>query len=131
MILPLIDTPFLEILIENPFNSRIYPEEGVVLAIVDTGYEGFLMLREDVFKVLRFDELSLEERRLLLPNGNFIVSRGTYGMVKVGDFKCEGFIEASKVDELILGIDFLSNFRITLDYCTNDWKFTNAKCSVV
>jgi len=33
MILSLIDTPFLEISIENPFNGRIYPEEGVVLAI--------------------------------------------------------------------------------------------------
>ncbi len=119
MILPLVGAPFLEISIENPFNGKIYPEEGKVLAIVDTGYEGFLMIPEDIFKfkLLRFDELSLEERRLLLPGGNFIISRGTYGIVRVGDFMCEGFIETSKVDELILGIDFLSNFRITLDYC--------------
>ena len=117
MILPLIGVPFLEISIENPFNGRIYPEEGKVLAVIDTGYEGFLMLPEDVFKLLRFDELSLEKRRLLLPNGNFIISHGTYGIINIGNFKCEGFIEASKVDELILGIDFLSNFRITLDYC--------------
>jgi len=66
---------------------------------------------------LGFDELDLEERRLLLPNGNFIISRGTYGIVGVEDFKFEGFIEMSKVDELILGINFLSNFRITLNYC--------------
>ncbi|RLI78917.1 clan AA aspartic protease [Archaeoglobales archaeon] len=117
MISPLVGAPFLEISIENPFNSRIYPEDGEVLAVVDTGYEGFLMLPENLFKLLGFDELSLEERKLLLPDGNFIVSHGTYGIIKVGDFKCEGFIETTKVDELILGIDFLSNFRITLDYC--------------
>jgi len=117
MISPLVGAPFLEISIENPFNGKIYPEDGKVLAVMDTGYEGFLMLPEDVFEFLGFDELDLEERRLLLPNGNFITSRGTYGIVRVGDFKCEGFIETSNVDELILGVEFLSNFRITLDYC--------------
>ena len=128
MILPLVGAPFLEISIENPFNGRIYPKDGRVLAVVDTGYEGFLMLPEDVFKLLGFDELSLEERRLLLPDGSFIISRGTYGIVRVGDFKCEGFIETSKVDELILGIDFLSNFRITLDYCIK--RLEIYKCSL-
>jgi|GEM_PF-5230100 len=43
MILPLIDIPFLGISIENPFNGRIYPEDGRILAVMDTGYEGFLM----------------------------------------------------------------------------------------
>ena len=122
MILPLLDVPFLEISIENPLNGRIYPKDGKVLAVVDTGYEGFLMLPEDIFKLLGFNELTLEERKLLLPNGNFMTSRGTYGIVKVDDFKCEGFIEMCKVDELILGIDFLSNFRITLDYCLKRLK---------
>jgi len=117
MILPLVGVPFLEISIENPFNGRIYPRDGRVLAVIDTGYEGFLMLPEEVFELLGFNELSSEERKLLLPNGNFVISRGTYGIVRIGDFKCEGFIETSKVDELILGIDFVSNFRIKLDYC--------------
>ncbi len=61
------------------------------------------MLPEDVFKLLRFDELNLEERRLLLPDRNFIISRETYGIVRIGDFKCEGFIKTSKVDELFSG----------------------------
>ncbi len=117
MILPLVEVPFLEISIENPFNGKIYPKDGQVLAIMDTGYEGFLMIPDDVFKLLDFGEFNLEERKLLLPNGNFIISRGTYGIVRAGDFKLDGFIETSKIDELILGIDFLSNFRITLDYC--------------
>ncbi len=117
MILPLSEVPFLEISVENPFNGRIYPEDGNVLAVVDTGYEGFLILPEDLFELLGFNELDLEKRTLLLPNGNFMTSYGTYGIVRVGNFKCEGFIETCKVDELVLGIDFLSNFRITLDYC--------------
>ena len=117
MIQPLVGVPFLEISVENPFNGVVYPENGKVLAVVDTGYEGFLMLPKDIFKLLGFDELGLEERKLLLPDGNFIISRGTFGIVRVGDFKCEGFIEMSNVDELILGIDFLSNFRVKLDYC--------------
>lgn len=117
MIQPLVGVPFLEISVENPFNGVVYPENGKVLAVVDTGYEGFLMLPKDIFKLLGFDELGLEERKLLLPDGNFIISRGTFGIVRVGDFKCEGFIEMSNVDELILGIDFLSNFRVKFDYC--------------
>jgi len=117
VIQPLVGVPFLEISVENPFNGVVYPENGKVLAVVDTGYEGFLMLPKDIFKLLGFDELGLEERKLLLPDGNFIISRGTFGIVRVGDFKCEGFIEMSNVDELILGIDFLSNFRVKLDYC--------------
>ena len=72
MILPLVGAPFLEISIENPFNGKIYPRDGKVLAIVDMGYKGFLMIPEDVFKLLRFDEPDLEERKLLLPDGNFI-----------------------------------------------------------
>ncbi len=117
MIAPLVDTPFLEISIENPFSGKVYPKEGKVLAVIDTGYEGFLMVPEDIFHALEFDKLCLDERKLMLPNGKFITSRGTYGIVKIEDIKCEGFVETSEVDELILGIDFLSNFRITLNYC--------------
>ncbi len=118
MILPLANTPFIEISIENPFNGKVYPEDGAVLAVVDTGYEGFLMLPIDTFQDLGFEELSLESRRLLLPNSSYIVSHGTYGIVRIGEFKFEGFIETSNVDEIIAGIDLLSNLRLVLDYCT-------------
>ena len=117
MIFPLVGAPFLEVSIVNPFSGKVYPEEGKVLAVMDTGYEGFLIVPEDVFRFLGFEELSLEERKLITPAGNVMVSRGTYGIVRVGGLKCEGFIETGKVDELILGVDFLSNFRMTLDYC--------------
>ena len=123
MIFPLVGAPFLEVSIVNPFSGKVYPEEGKVLAVIDTGYEGFLIVPEDVFKFLGFEELSLEERKLITPAGNVMVSRGTYGIVRVGSLKCEGFIETGKVDELILGVDFLSNFRITLDYCAKRLEF--------
>jgi len=110
MIAPLMGTPFLEISIENPFSGKVYPEEGKVLAVIDTGYEGFLMVPEEIFHSLEFDKLHLDERKLILPNGKFLTSRGTYGIVRVEDIKCEGFIETSDVDELILGsMSFLSS----------------------
>jgi len=117
MILPLVDVPFLEISIENPFSGRRYPERGTVLAVIDTGYEGFLMVPKDVFQALEFYKFDLHQRKLMLADGRYLTSYGTYGIVRVGDVKCEGFIEFSNVDELVLGIEFLSNFRITLDYC--------------
>ncbi|MFW5936194.1 MAG: clan AA aspartic protease, partial [Candidatus Hadarchaeota archaeon] len=86
--------PFLEVSIENPFMELIYPENGKFLAIFDTGYEGFLLLPKDIFKELKFDELQLEERKLMLPDGSLVRSRGTFGNVRLGkDTLCDGFIE--------------------------------------
>lgn len=74
---PLSEVPHLGIKIENPFNGRRYPEEGEILATVDTGYEGFLMVPEDIFNSLDFSNFMLSERTLLTPNGRILKIKGT------------------------------------------------------
>ncbi len=116
MIFHLLDVPLLEIVIENPLLNTKYPSKGKAIAILDTGYEGFALLPRDVFNALKFNELQLEKRELIAAN-NIIESFGTYGVVKIDDVACEGFIETSNIDEIVLGVEFASNFRIIIDYC--------------
>jgi predicted aspartyl protease len=63
-------TPTMRVVVRNPLLEKRYPIEGEILAVVDTGYEGFVALPRDVFDSLSFDELQLEKRRLILANGN-------------------------------------------------------------
>ncbi|PNV77825.1 MAG: clan AA aspartic protease, partial [Thermoproteota archaeon] len=37
-------TPVVGIAVRNPFADRRYLEEGKILAVIDTGYEGFLLI---------------------------------------------------------------------------------------
>ena len=37
-------TPALEIIIRNPIADKSFPSEGEVIAILDTGFEGFLLI---------------------------------------------------------------------------------------
>lgn len=111
--------PFLEVTIENPFMDSIYPEDCKLLAIFDTGYEGFALLPQDIFKELKFNELQLESRELMLPDGSLIKSWGTFGNIRIGKTSCDGFIETSNTEETVLGIEFATRFRFVLDYCSH------------
>jgi len=115
------NTPYLEILIENPFSRRNYPEDGYVLATIDTGYEGFLLIPKDVYNELDFNILEGLERTLILPDKRDVKSIGVYGKVLIPSLKIglEGFIESiSGIDEVVVGSDLLRNFMIFLDFCT-------------
>lgn len=118
-------TPVIEIVLENPLLSVKYPEEGCVLSVLDTGYEGFAMLPEEVFKELKLNELLLDKRKIIMPNGDIIESVGTYGKIVIPELNAskDGFIEASKgVDEIVLGGEFARDFRFVLDYCLNKFE---------
>jgi predicted aspartyl protease len=60
-------TPVIEIAIENPFLSARYPESGGAISVLDTGYEGFAMVPKDVFEDLKFNEMYLHRREIILP----------------------------------------------------------------
>lgn len=115
--------PLLEVTIENPFMELIYPENSKLLAVFDTGYEGFALLPKDIFQELKFDELQMESRELILPDGSLIKSWGTFGNIKISkDISCDGFIETSDTEETVLGIEFATRFRFVLDYCSNRFE---------
>ena len=118
-------TPVIEVVLENPFLEVTYPKEGSVLAVFDTGYEGFAIIPEKIFKELKLDELYLHRRKIMLPNGELAESIGTYGKIRITELNVskDGFIETSKgVDEIVLGIEFANGLMLILDYCTKRFE---------
>ncbi len=123
-------TPVIEIVIENPLLKRTYPEKGAVIAVVDTGFEGFLLIPEDIFNYLGFDQLKTFKRNLILPNGEAIISEGFYGKITLTkiDQSLEGYIETVKnLTEIVIGIQAIKNLKLTLDYCTNTLTIQRCK----
>ncbi len=124
------DIPVLEVIIKNPVMNKVFPSEGTVIAILDTGFEGFLLIPEDVFKQLSFDELSLEQRELILANSLSIRSTGTFGEVVIPSLKnrFDGFIETIKgIEEIVVGTELIEKLRLTLDYCTRRIEVKSCK----
>ncbi|MBO3833255.1 MAG: clan AA aspartic protease [Candidatus Brockarchaeota archaeon] len=124
------DTPVLEIIIRNPIMNKSFPSEGTVIAVLDTGFEGFLLIPETVFKGLSFDQFSTEQRQLVLANALSIQSVGTFGEVVIPSLKNQfsGFIETVKgVEEIVIGTELIKNLRIALDYCTRRMEVTSCK----
>jgi clan AA aspartic protease len=110
-------TPAIELIIRNPFTGRAYPERGSVVAIIDTGYEGFLLIPSDVFDTT-FGELESERRELILADGRKVRSRGVFGETILEPYVVDGFIETVEgVNEFVVGAEFLESFKLELDYC--------------
>ena len=122
-------TPTVRVALKNPFSGERYPATESVLAVIDTGYEGFMAAPTDVFNKLGFNELQQERRTLVLANGTVLKANGVYGGVEMPHLASEmnGFIETYEgLDEIILGVDVLSRFKSTLDYCTQ--RITIEQC---
>ena len=118
-------TPVAYVKVRNPLLGRTYPKEGEVAAVIDTGYEGFLALPFDVFEPLGLSELKLEERLVLLPGGRTVKAKGAYVAVDVGGLTVYGFAETfDGLDELILGQEFLANFKLVVNYCSASVSLT-------
>jgi clan AA aspartic protease len=118
-------TPTIRIVVLNPLLKKKYPEEGQALAVVDTGYEGFMALPRDIFESLSFNELRLEKRKLILANGGVLRSEGTFGGFSTPElpFSVDGFIEAYEgLGEILLGVEAISGTRMLLDYCNRRMK---------
>jgi clan AA aspartic protease len=114
-------TPTVQIVLENPFSGTSYPAEGSVVATIDSGYEGFLTIPTNVFEQLRLDELQQSSRTLVLANGKVLTSNGVYATLRLPYLSVEldGFVETYEgLDEIILGVEALSHFNATLDYCS-------------
>ena len=111
------DGYYIPIIISNPLSSKRYPEEGEVLALIDTGFDGFLIVPQDIFRVLDIVpsreatiigvccELKSEVApiRIIIDPLNLIV-----------DGECATYKGAR---EIILGIEAISKLKLILDGC--------------
>ncbi|MGQ9597227.1 MAG: clan AA aspartic protease [Thermoproteota archaeon] len=115
------NTPILEMVLRNPFMNKVFPAEGSVMAILDTGFEGFLLVPKDVFQELSLNKLKIDRRSLILANGLSTQSTGTFSEVFIPrlGIKLEGFVETmGGVSEIVAGTSFMENLRLLVDYCT-------------
>ncbi len=114
-------TPALNVVLRNPLFRKIFPEKGNVLAVIDTGYDGFIACPRDIFESLELDRMELEKRTLITANGEVLGSEGAYGSFDASDgsVSADGFIETYEgVMEVLVGVEALIRTRTLLDYCS-------------
>ncbi|MBI3116597.1 MAG: clan AA aspartic protease [Thaumarchaeota archaeon] len=114
-------TPTVGVRLENTMLGKAYPTEESVLAVIDSGYEGFVAVPRKIFRVVALDELQLESRTLVLANGYPLTSEGAYATLGIPQisFRADGFVESYEgLDEILLGSQALRNLRVYLDYCS-------------
>jgi clan AA aspartic protease len=98
------------VVVENPFAGRAFPAGGTVVAVLDTGYEGFLAVPAATFHALALDELRGYQRTLVLANGASLSTQGAYGTLEIPT-------ASVRLEETLVGTDALARLSIRLDYC--------------
>ncbi len=120
-------SPAIEISIRNPFLEQSFPTSASrgILAILDTGYDGFLLLPERLFKKLSFHEMHNEKVKASLADGKTTILTGAYGSIVFPslDFRLSGLIETGKGEtEILLGMEGIRNLLVELDCCKQTLK---------
>jgi len=113
-------SPVVGMRIRNLPLGAAYPSSGSVQAIVDTGYEGFVLVPRHVFEALSLGDLVVRERKIEVADGRMVKSMVAYGTVELlgSASEIDGPVETMDgVAEVLVGVDLLSRFRLTLDYC--------------
>ena len=127
-------TPVIEISIRNPFLQQTFPstnETGKetkigIMAVLDRGYDGFVMLPERLFRKLEFHKLRTQRTKASLANGSSIDLMSAFGSVtfpSLNDLVVNGLIETGKgQSEILIGMDGIRNLLIELDCCKQNLK---------
>jgi clan AA aspartic protease len=115
--------------ITNPFFDARYPIDGAVMAVLDTGFTGFLLVPYETFRALRFDELNPRRVKGQLANGTLIELQAAYGILEIPEihFEDEGLVESNPhVRETLLGVRGMEKLRTVIDGCRR--TITTDKC---
>jgi len=114
-----VDAPAVGVNIRGPTGT--FPGKDELLVRVDTGYDGFFLISEELYKKLKL-RLSEMPRELWATGrsvtGELFILRRASLMVQVPKARLilEGYGETFKGnDEDLLGLKFLEALRITLD----------------
>jgi clan AA aspartic protease len=113
-------TPVIQMRLGNTLLDSKYPKNGGLMAVVDTGFSGFLFVPEHLFKELGFDQLKMRKSKGLLADGSELELQGAYGTVEFPDLAvvADGLVETSPgASELLVGMEGLRQLRLTLDCC--------------
>jgi clan AA aspartic protease len=114
-------TPVIPITVTNTLAAPSDPPERSIVAVVDTGYSGFLLLPEAIFEALGFKDLRADHSRARLANGSVIEMPSVYGTIRFRDLEAEvdGRVQTCEgAEEVLIGMEGLRRLAITVDGCT-------------
>jgi clan AA aspartic protease len=104
----------------NPFLDAHYPPDGVAMAVIDTGFTGFLLIPFKAFRALKLNELKPRLVKGELANGRSIELQAAYGILEIPElrFEDEGLIESNPdIREILLGVRGMKKLRTLIDGC--------------
>ncbi len=110
----------MEVRVRNTLLGESYPKNGGVMAVLDTGYSGFLFLPTKIFQALRFNELEARKSIAWLANGMKIEMKSAYGSVDIAglDTALDGLVQTSEgASEILIGMDGIKRLLVQLDCC--------------
>jgi len=113
----------------NPFLNAHYPRDGVVMAVLDTGFTGFLLIPYQTFRALKFHELKPRVVKGELANGASIELQTAYGILEIPEIQLEdeGLVESNpQIREILVGVRGMKRIRAVMDGCRR--TFTCDKC---
>jgi len=116
-------SPTIPLTIVNTLASGLEERSASVTAIVDTGYSGFILLSEQLFNRLGFEELANESTSGRLADGSLVRMRSAYGTLRVSDleFDLDGLVETCKgAETTLLGMDGIQGLALTIDSCAQE-----------
>jgi clan AA aspartic protease len=99
------------------------------MAVLDTGFTGFLLVPYEVFRALKFDELKPRRMKGELADGTSIDLQAAYGILEIPEihFEDEGLIESNPhIRETLVGIRGVKKLRTVIDGCRR--TITTNKC---
>jgi len=114
------DTLLVPIRLSNPLLETEYPADGQVMAAIDTGYTGFILIPPTIFKALKLDELKLMTTEGQLADGRSIKLLAAYGIMRILElpFEDEGLIETNpEIREILLGMRAIRRLKTNIDGC--------------
>jgi clan AA aspartic protease len=114
-------TPVVEIAIENTLLGKTHPANGRgVMAVLDTGYTGFVFVPMKLFKRLHLNDLRVGKAEAILADGSSIELTRAFGSIKFPafDLKLDGTIETSEgAKEILVGMEGMRRLFVELDCC--------------
>ena len=116
-------SPTIPVTVVNTLASGTEEISASVSAIVDTGYSGFILLSEELFNRLGFDDLTNESTSGRLADGSSVRMRSAYGTLRISDLErdLDGLVETCKgAETILLGMDGIQGLALTIDSCTQE-----------
>jgi clan AA aspartic protease len=109
------------LVVTNHLLGRRYPSKGTAVGVVDTGFEGFLVVPESAFGELGLDQLKTSVEMGSTADGRQVQLRSFPGSVelKVTGGSYDGkVLTGPGIDEILVGTLLLARLKVTLNYCS-------------